>query len=324
MERYFIGMDIGGTNTELGMFNADMKLLDVRTFGTIKPHWPNVVSDPHDYLDLLEREIRELLQRHGLDVDRVEAIGGGVPGIVDPMNGISLGASNLGWKNVPFAAEMKRRLGVPVYIDNDVRIYTLGEAHAGAGVGHRHILSVTLGTGLAACVLLDGRPLRGSTLFAGEIGHDPVEGATFRCNCGKTGCLETIASATGIARLAESGLSSHPESILNRVAGGKKLNAHDVFLACEEGDSFALDVFTRVGTILGRRLASFMFLINPEVVIVGGGASRAGDYLLNPIRAQIREYYHFSEPKVTAAALGNLAGLHGSVHFARNYERLQA
>jgi glucokinase len=319
--QFFIGMDIGGTNTELGLFDAHLNLLDVHTFGTIKPHWPNKVSDPHDYFDLLEQEIRGLVWKHSLDFTRITAIGAGVPGVVDAKNGIALGASNLGWKDVPFAAEMNRRLGVPVYIDNDVRIYTLGEAHAGAGVGYGHILCVTLGTGLAASVIVDGTLLRGSTLYAGEIGHDPVEGETHRCNCGKVGCLETIASATGIARLAEKNLVSHPDSSLNRIARGSKLSSHDVFRACEEGDSFALEVFTRVGTILGRRLATYLFLINPEVLIIGGGASRAGDYLLDPIRAQIREHYSPSEPrvpKVVAAELGNRAGLHGAVHFARN------
>ncbi|MDB4868353.1 MAG: glucokinase [Cohnella sp.] len=322
----FIGMDIGGTNTELGLFDTDLKLLDVHSFGTIKPHWPNKVSDPHEYFDLLEQEIRGLVSKHTSDLNRITAIGAGVPGIVDAGNGIALGASNLGWKDVPFAAELNRRLGVPVYIDNDVRIYTLGEAHAGAGVGHGHILCITLGTGLAASVIVDGRLLRGSTLYAGEIGHDPVEGETHRCNCGKVGCLETMASATGIARLAEEGLASHPDSSLNRIPRGRKLTSHDVFSACEEGDSFALEVFTRVGTILGRRLATYLFLINPEVLIIGGGLSQAGHYLLDPIKTQIAQYYSPTEsrvPKVVAAQLGNRAGLHGAVHFARNYEQLR-
>jgi glucokinase len=322
----FLGIDIGGTNTELGLFDADLKLFDVRTIGTIKPHWPNKVSLPHEYFDLLEREIRGLLAKHASDMNQVTAIGAGVPGIVDTRNGIALGASNLGWKDVPFAAEMNRRLGVPVYIENDVRIYTLGEAHAGAGAGCSHILCVTLGTGLAAAVMIDGRLLRGSTLYAGEIGHDHVEGETQWCNCGKIGCLETVASGTGIARLAERNLASHSDSILNRVGRDRKLSALDVFMACEEGDSFAREVFARVGSILGRRLATYLFLINPEVLIIGGGASRAGEYLLEPIRSQIREHYSPSEPrvpKIVAAELGNRAGLYGAVHYARHYEHLR-
>ncbi|MBW7455606.1 ROK family protein, partial [Paenibacillus sepulcri] len=228
----------------------------------------------------------------------------------------ALAASNLAWFNVPIAAEMSERLGAPVRIDNDVRIYTLGEIMAGAAKGSRSVIGVTLGTGLAAGIMVEGKMLGGNDWFAGELGHDPVPGQNERCNCGGYGCLETIASATGIARLGAEAAEKGNTSLhsLNR-----KITAIDVYQAAASGDSAAVDIFRFVGTTLGNKLMTAIYLLNPETIIIGGGASAAGELLLRPIRETINAKYKFTiKPPITIAALGDSAGLYGGVHYARS------
>ena len=319
MERYDVGVDIGGTNTVIGAFGEDGVLRAVRSFRTLAPHRPRETSAPTDYFERLAREIRSLLRELGSERPPA-AVGMGVPGKVDPDLGMALGAANLGWTDVPFAAEMSRRLEAPVFIDNDVRMYAWGEAVAGAGAGCRDLICVTLGTGLAAGIVVDGRLVRGATAFAGEIGHDVVDGEQTLCACGRRGCLETIASATGIARLAEETLLAGEGRALRSLAEGRKPTAHDVTLACREGDPAALSIYRRVGETLGRRLVSAVFLLNPEMVVIGGGAARAGRYLLDPIRETIEAHYGPLErnaPRVCLAALDDRAGLYGARLFAR-------
>ncbi|SDD42057.1 glucokinase [Paenibacillus sp. UNCCL117] len=320
-ERY-AAVDIGGTNTVIGVFDQENRLLVVRRFRTIKPRAPLQTSEPIAYFDLLEREIGEALEACG-GKGKLAAAGMGVPGKVDPLAGMALGAVNLGWADVPFAERMSQRLGVPVFIDNDVRLYTLGEACSGAARGFANVLCVTLGTGFAAGIIADGRIVRGGGLFAGELGHDRVDGEDAPCACGRRGCLETVASATGIVRLAEAQVRAGCSEGLARIARERRLTAHDVFLACEAGDAAAREVFGHVGTVLGRKLASAVFLLNPDVIVIGGGAARAGRYVLEPMRAVLEEHYAPLQPlpELRLAALDDCAGLYGALHFARYYAR---
>jgi glucokinase len=247
---------------------------------------------------------------------QIGAAGFGIPGWVEPETGIALDSSNLGWRNVGFAQEMARRLGSPVYIDNDVRMYTLGEASSGAGVGYRHLICLTLGTGLAAGIINDGVLVRGNRQLAGEFGHDAVDGTDHPCNCGKRGCLETIASASGIARLAEEAVLNGEQTAL---AGLKRpITAYDVYEACVAGDSKALAIFRYVGRTLGRKLSTMALILAPEVFIVGGGVAAAGHYLLEPIREELEEHLHVLDirPEVMAGKLNDSAGMIGAAYFA--------
>ncbi|MFC5452858.1 ROK family protein [Paenibacillus aestuarii] len=311
------GIDIGGTNTVIGLFDSQRNLLaktTIPTFLSASPEreWTN---NPEAFYERLHEAIVKLAESIG-GSGCLAKVGIGVPGQVDTTCGIVIRASNMRWHDVPLAAAMRGRLGVPVKIENDVRAYTLGEALAGAGQGFRNIVCLTLGTGLAAGIIADGRLIRGGAWHAGEIGHDPVPGVAYRCNCGKTGCLETVASATGIARIAKDAVHAGETTTLAQGGNPEQLTAHEVFQACLQGDAVALGVFRQVATMLGQKLLSAIYLLNPDIVIIGGGVAAAGEILLSPIRAVLEDGY-FSKtacPQICIGTLGDSAGLLGAVH----------
>ncbi|MFC3802903.1 ROK family protein [Cohnella sp. GCM10012308] len=310
----FIGADIGGTNTVIGLFDERGLLLGERRLATMRADPGRPTSDPAEFIDRLGLEIGALALAHGYR--DIAAAGFGVPGWVDTATGMALDASNMGWKNVRFAEAMGRRLGTPVFIDNDVRLYTLGEAEAGAGMGCADLVCVTVGTGLSAGIMMNGVLVRGSRLLAGEIGHDRVDGQEAPCNCGKRGCLETIASAPGIARLATEAVREGKLAALEGI--DRPLTALDVFRACEAGDAAAADIFRFAGCALGRKLAALAFAVDPRMIVVGGGVAAAGDYLLQPIRDELAVHIPEAEwrPQVVPGKLRDKAGLVGAVRFA--------
>lgn len=309
-----VGVDIGGTNTVIGIFDFSGGLRLKRSIATIRGNPLRPTSDATGFLDRLSSEIVALALEAGYR--EIGAAGFGIPGWVETDTGIALDASNLGWRNVCFAEGMRSRLGSPVYIDNDVRMYTLGEATCGAGVGYRHLICLTLGTGLAAGIINDGVLVRGNRQLAGEFGHDVVDGTDYPCTCGKLGCLETIASATGIARLAEEAVRKGERTSLSRL--NRPITALDVYEACVAGDEMALDIFRYVGRTLGRKLSTMTLILAPEVIIVGGGAAAAGHYLLDPIREELEAQLHELDivPEVIACKLGDSAGMIGSAYYA--------
>lgn len=309
-----VGVDIGGTNTVIGIFDSEGTLLLKRSLATLRGNPLQPTSDVTVFLDFLSAEIHELALEAGYR--QIGAAGFGIPGWVDPDTGFALASSNLGWRNVGFADEMSRRLGSPVHIDNDVRMYTLGEATAGAGVGYRHLICLTLGTGLAAGIMDNGVLVRGNRQLAGEFGHDVVDGTDYPCNCGKRGCLETIASASGIARLAEEAVLNGEKTALTRL--NRPITAYDVYAACASGDSTASAIFRYVGRKLGRKLSTMALILAPEVFIIGGGVAAAGDYLLEPVREAMAEHLQKLDiqPEVIAGTLNDSAGLIGAASFA--------
>lgn len=314
MEKAIIGIDIGGTNTVIGIFDRDLALLEKVSIPTLKPNFPAITNNPKEYFDLLTDEITKLADKNGYQ-DRIQCVGIGVPGKINPKKGIAIRAVNLGYRDVPFADEMKNRLQVPVFIDNDVRTYTRGEAQAGAGKGYNNLISITIGTGMAASVMIDGNMVVGSDFFAGEIGHDPVQGVETLCNCGKKGCLETIASATGISRLATEAIQTNQSTILKEIE--RPITSKDVYEAALKGDKVALEVFDYVGKTLGYKLLSAIYLVNPDVIIIGGGGAQAGKLITNPVEEIIKEnYLNDKLPQVKIGQLGDSAGLIGAASLA--------
>ena len=311
-----VGVDVGGTNTVLGIFDSSLSLLDKISIPTVKTNISSKTNNPAAFFDVLEKEITQLVIKNGYK-DRIRCIGFGVPGKVNPESGIAISASNLGYENVPFAAEMTKRLNIPAYIDNDVRTYTRGETMAGSGKGQKNVICVTLGTGMAASVIIDGKMTTGHDFYAGEIGHDPVAGESFLCNCGKIGCLETIASASGIARLAADAVSAGKTTILTDVKG--PITARDVYHASLQGDQVSLEIFNFIGETLAYKLLTIVHLLNPGMIIIGGGVAAAGQILLSPIQEIFNQ--HYSEPHlpiICTGSLGDTAGLIGAAHLAIN------
>ncbi|GMA60241.1 ROK family protein [Alicyclobacillus fastidiosus] len=316
MEEVYVGVDIGGTNTVIGLFNRDLNLIAKTVIATTKPHFPPKTNNPREFFDELTNTIESILMQFATDL-RLAGVGMGVPGKVNAQQGTALEATNLGWYDVPISSEMSQRLGTYVQVDNDVRTYTLGESKVGAAKGYQDVICVTLGTGLAAGIMVDGKLVKGSDWCAGEIGHDFVPGQTFRCNCGRQGCLETIASATGIVRLAEEAVKGGVDTCLKLL--NRPITAVDVCEAAIHGDNVSLSLFQFIGTELGSKLTTAVFLLNPEVIIIGGGVSAAGDILLRPLRERIYSIYGNSgHPKIVASTLGDSAGVYGAAHLAMN------
>ena len=313
-----IGVDVGGTNTVIGIFNKSLSLLS-------KESVPTLISkekDGHDFFDYVSFHITRLLDSMD-EAPQVLCVGMGVPGIVDSEDGIAYGAVNMGWSHLPIAIEMKQRLGVPVFIDNDVRAYTQGEVIAGSGQGKKNVLCITLGTGIAAGIMMNGRMISGARFYAGEIGHDRCPDVSFQCKCGKVGCLETVASGPGIVRLANEAIKAGKQTSLRKLDA--PFSSIDVYGAAQKGDQVALDVFKDVGRTLGIKLVTIAYLLNPETIIIGGGPAAAGDLLLNPIKHVFNEHYRYTNeiPEIVTGSLGDTAGLIGSAYMAINQTQIQ-
>jgi glucokinase len=314
MARY-IGVDIGGTNIAFGLVDEANQCLIFNKIAT------EANRGAIHIVQSIAAHILEIAEQAG---EPVIAVGVGVPGFVDHEAGISVKAVNLGWENYPFVAELQKLISLPVYINNDVRLYIYGEALAGAGKGFKHVLGITLGTGLAAAVVNEGKLYYGRGNRAGELGHIAMDGNPFTCNCGKIGCLETVASANGIARQAKNAIIQGQASLLEIRFPGNRVNAItalDVCNAYDEGDKLAIKVMEDTGVYLGKGLAYAVNLYSPDVIIIGGGASSAGERLLGPMRRQLEEAIlpiYWEGLAIRIAQRIEEAGIIGSALYAKN------
>lgn len=310
MSKYMIGMDIGGTSIKLGLFTAEGELL----------HKWNIPTRTEDngffILPDSWASIKEILELKNITTDEILGIGAGIPGFVSSKEGVVHYGTNIGWRNKQFTKELKELSGLPVFIENDANMAVLGENWLGAGNGGKHVLAVTLGTGVGAGIIANGAILTGINGMAGELGHILIEENGAPCNCGKRGCLETIASATGIVRLAKEISTKQPESALTGMyKETKHVTAKDVFQLAEKGDTAAKEIVTKVAAVLGKTFADLGVILNPEKILIGGGVSQAGESFINQIRAHFEDY---ALPRVKAnceieqAILGNDAGIIGA------------
>ncbi|WP_051684739.1 ROK family glucokinase [[Clostridium] aminophilum] len=310
------GMDIGGTEIKIGLFDGEGNLLEKWSIPTDRTDGGcRILADAAASLLAKMRE-------RGLGSSDVIGVGVGVPGVVLP-DGTVERAVNLGWGRLDAAGELTELLdGIPAFIGNDANAAALGEAWKGAGKGRRSIVLVTLGTGLGAGVIIDGKMITGAHGVGGEIGHMRVrDDEKEPCTCGGYGCSQQICSATGLVREAERLLSAEPEaeSVLRTFGSG--LTARDIADAAKEGDRIAektMDIMTRY---LGRTLALTAMVVDPEVFILGGGVSAAGSYLTERTEKYYKEYSPISEYRadVVTARLGNDAGIYGAAAMAGGF-----
>lgn len=309
MKQYAFGVDIGGTAIKMGFFETDGKLLDTWEIPTRTEEGGAYILD-----DIVEAVEGKLLQK-GIAKSEVEGIGMGVPGPVGA-DGTVYRCVNLGWGVFNIEKEMEAAIGLKIKAGNDGNVAALGEMWQGGGKGYKNMVMVTLGTGVGGGVLVEGRILAGANGAAGEIGHLPMvddEIETECCGCGKRGCLEQYASATGIVRMAKKYLLSQPgESVLRHI---ENITAKDIFDAAREKDAEALCIVEDFGKMLGKGLAHIACVVNPEAFIIGGGMAKAGDILLETVQKNYRRYaFHMArEAEFKAAVLGNNAGIYGGV-----------
>ncbi len=303
---YCFGIDIGGTTVKIGLAAENGELLEKWEIPTRKERTPNGLL-----LDI-KLSISDCLQRRGIKKEEILGIGMTAPGAVTA-DGILHGAVNIGWGDVPLAQEAERIIGItPVCVGNDARLAALGEAAYGAGVGAKSMLMVTLGTGVGGGVVLNGKVLMGESGVAGEIGHmtvNPFE--TEHCNCGKTGCLEQYASATGMVRVAKKMLAARKEDSLLRQ---NEVTAKALWDAAKAGDALAEEITDVVSAYLGIAIANAMYLVDTEKIVFGGGVSQAGEFLLRKVEKAYRSrvFAHSREKEFLPARLGNDAGMRGA------------
>lgn len=301
------GIDIGGTTVKIGLFSENGTLLEKWEIPT-RREWT-----PDGLLMDIRRTLVDALQRRGLKKEEILGIGMTAPGAVTA-DGILHGAVNIGWGDVALAKEAERIIGIsPVCVGNDARLAALGEATYGAGIGAKSMLMLTLGTGVGGGVVLQGRVLMGESGVAGEIGHmtvNPFE--TEVCNCGKKGCLEQYASATGMVRVAKQILAERAEDSSLRHC--EPLTAKALWDAAKAGDALAAEITDVVCEYLGIAIANAMYLVDTERIVLGGGVSQAGELLLQKVEKAYRSkvFPHSRDKKILLARLGNDAGIYGA------------
>lgn len=307
MKTYGFGVDIGGTTVKMGLFRTDGTLIDKWEIPTRKE------DDGAHILPDVAAAIKDKIAEKAIDPSDVQGVGVGVPGPVTP-EGIVRKCVNLGWGIFNVEDTLSGLTGYSVKAGNDANVAALGEMWQGAGKGAKNIVMVTLGTGVGGGVIIDGYIVAGATGAGGEIGHIPVNAQeTEVCGCGKTGCLEQYASATGVVRLTKRALaaSDQPSSLREL----PEVTAKDTFDAAKAGDQLALDVLEQFGEILGRGLAAIACVVNPEVFVIGGGVSKAGTIITDVVsKYYVPNTFHACrEAQFKLAELGNDAGMYGCV-----------
>ncbi|MCQ2347084.1 MAG: ROK family protein [Paludibacteraceae bacterium] len=275
---YVLGLDMGGTNSVLGIVDAEGKVVARTSIKT------QDYSQIETYIDALYLAAEPIIREVG-GIANIRGIGAGVPN-GNFYTGCIQQAMNLPWHGVvPFAELMSKRFGLPCRITNDANAAAMGEMRYGVAREMKDFIMITLGTGVGSGIVIDGKLVYGHDGFAGELGHTCADytDAARPCNCGKKGCLEAYASATGVARTAKEIVSSSAKDTLLRQLPIDHITSKDVFDAAEKGDEVAKQIFDYTGTILGRSLADFVAFSAPEAIILFGGLCKSGHWILDPV-----------------------------------------
>ncbi len=300
-----IGIDLGGTKMMAGLVDDEGRIVEQRTVA--RPRDPDAMAAaPIELAD-------------SLMADEVAAVGLGVAGFVTD-EGVLVWGPNVVGENIPYSAMMAERFGLPVTVDNDANFAALGEARLGASQGYRHSIMITLGTGIGGGIIIDGNVYRGSG-FAGEIGHMIVDVGGTRCTCGQRGCWETFASGRRLDQLARDLAARRPAGLVAELAAGSTADGVHLTDAALAGDEEAVAALVEMAGWLGLGIANLVVAFAPEVILIGGGVSRAGDLLLEPARAaaasSIEGAAHRPETPILGATLGANAGLIGAAIAAK-------
>lgn len=304
--KYCFGVDIGGTFVKLGLFTAEGELLDKWEIRTRRED-----NSSHILPDIAEALEAKMLEK-GISKDEVAGIGFGTPGPVTE-DGVAVCPANLDWVNKPVAKELTELTGLPAKGGNDVNVAGLGELWRGGAKGYKNAVVVPIGTGIGAAIICNGRVITGATGAAGEVGHIHVDDEIKEaCGCGAVGCVEQFSSATGLVRMAKKALAESDRATTLRDLEG--VTAKDVIDAAKAGDAVADEIFDKFCDYLGYSLAATAAVIDPEIFIIGGGVSKAGQVLVDRVQAYFKKYVWPGrrDIKFALAELGNDAGIYGA------------
>ena len=306
MDKVCFGFDIGGTAVKAGLFNTEGKLLEKWEFATQR------TEDGKDILRDVAKFTKDKINELKLPKEAVIGVGVGIPGPVTE-DGQVLMLANLGLANFNLEKEMSEMTGLKVKAGNDANVAAMGEFWMGGGKGYQNLVLVTLGTGVGGGIILNGHILSGSKGSAGEIGHILVnEEETELCGCKKKGCLEQYASASGIVRLAKKALKESGEA--SALRGMDEISAKMIFDYAKKGDKLAQEVVEEACRYLGLALSHIAQVVDPEVFVIGGGVSKAGEILTETIKKYYNNYVIASlkNKEFKLATLGNDAGIYGA------------
>jgi glucokinase len=313
--RHIVGVDLGGTNIVVGTVAEDGSSLH----GLLTGPTP-VQQGPDAVVEHIARLIKDSIAAARKETGRgleLAGVGIGAPGPLDTRRGIVRLAPNLGWHDMPLRDRVEQAVGLRASLDNDANCATLGEWWLGAARGGKIVVGITIGTGIGGGLVIDGRLFHGASDVAGEIGHTTIDSTGRRCKCGNYGCLEAYASGPAIALRAVEGLESGAPSRLPEYVQGDlaRITAQTVYEAAHDGDEFALDVVRETARFLGIGVANIVNIINPDVVVVCGGVTLAGDRLFIPLRREVsrRAFRPAVEAcRIVAGSLTGTAGVYGA------------
>lgn len=322
MEDYIIAIDLGGTSAKLALINAEGNIIEKWSVVTDK------LNEGKHIVPNLIRSIKDKIEDLNIDQNKIIGIGMGSPGSVDHVNRTVIGAYNLNWKvKQEIGLAFKEAFNIPFYIENDANIAAVGEQWQGAGDNEQNVVMVTLGTGVGGGIVVDGALVHGSIGAAGEIGHLTVDvDSEIECTCGKKGCLEAVASATGIVNLAVHYLGAYDDdtSLKTILQNEDHLTAVDIFNEAKKGDAFAGDIVEKFAKYLGLACSHIANTLNPSKIVLGGGVSQAGEYLREKV-AKYSDQYTFPPIRkathITIAQLGNDAGILGAAKIVLNEQK---
>ena len=314
----YLGIDIGGTDVKIGLLDENANILaQGKTPTGVGNSYQDIIGNFAEYAV-------KLLTQTGYTIDDVAAIGVGVPGVANSSTGIVMRCVNMDWWDIPLRDELQKHIPKPVVIDNDANLAGLAESICGVSAGTDSSVFITLGTGVGGGLIFNGRPWSGFHSAGGEIGHITMMIDGEPCTCGRKGCLERYCSATALIRIARETALEHHESTLWSVSDNnlEKLNGKNIFACAMSGDAAALLVFDQYIHHLCLALSSIIALLDPEVIVIGGGLSKDGPFLLSAINQRIKDYLAFPEvpfADIKIATLGANAGFIGAAMLAKQH-----
>ena len=318
--KYYIGIDLGGTFVKAGVVDENYNIVAKSTVAT-----SDATGNPELVADRMAQCANEALEKAGLTMNDVESIGVGTPGSVEPKTGTIVYANNLQFRNTPLRKYMEERTGKKIYVENDANVAAYGEVIAGAAKGYQDVVVITLGTGVGGGIIIDGKIYAGFNHFGGELGHEVIVYNGRQCTCGRKGCLEAYASATGLINMTKEAMDANKDSKLWEVAKTRdEVNGKTAFDAMRMGDAVGKAVVDEYIGYLGCGLSNFVNIFQPEVLLIGGGICKEGENLLAPLREIIaKESYGISgyaSTQLRTCALGNDAGTIGAAFLWRMAE----
>lgn len=317
--KYYVGIDLGGTNIVAGVVDGDYNIIAKASTKTNCPRPEKEIAE-----DMAKMAV-QAVENAKLTMDDIEWIGIGTPGIANSATGIVERANNLGFINTPLVKYVKEFIGrndTPVYIENDANAAAYGEYVAGAAKGAKNAVCITLGTGVGAGIVIDGKIYAGSNFAGAEIGHTVIEVGGAPCTCGRKGCFEAYSSATGLIRMTKESMAENPDSIMNKMAEERgKVTARTSFDSMRAGDKYAKAVVDKYIKYLAAGITNTINTFQPDILCIGGGVCNEGDPLLLPVKAIVEEedFANKSEKRteIVIAKLGNDAGLIGAAFLGR-------